>query len=265
MRRTVNSTGRQRIERGDISLSLAGPEEGPRTFDLDLDLAEYDLPADARVYVEASRQTAWMRFDFGTVGAIQPPPARTLTDLGSAQGATFRVKVVEASPSPDASGGSAARILAQADNVPANGPDDDAPTQSMLHIDWDTEPRGEELWRVQIEDGAVVLFINKPLMCGQHWTALTQSPAFRTIALPAILRQILSYSLLVERDSEPSGAQGLWVKFARTTLGAGPPPDVGDEFDAAECTRWIDSAVTAFTRQRGLKAAAEQVFGGSEP
>jgi hypothetical protein len=38
------------------------------------------LPTDAKVFVEAYRQTNWMRFDFGTIGAVQAPGDLLLPD-----------------------------------------------------------------------------------------------------------------------------------------------------------------------------------------
>lgn len=255
MRRTINSTGRQRIERGDINLSLSGPEDGPRKFDLILGLSEYELPADARVFVEASRNTTWARFDFGTVGALTPPTDRTLTDFGSAQGTTFRIKVVEAA-AQDATATS--RILAQADGVPSGDPDADGPAQSMLAIDWNESPMGDELWRVEVGE-TVILRVNRAMLRPQPWTALTESPSFRAIALPAILRQVLTDAVLFGDEEDPTqGPLGAWVKYAESTLGAGtlPAVPVGERRVRDGVEGWVNRAVEAFCARRNTRASA---------
>lgn len=269
MRRTINSTGRQKIERGDITLTLSGPEEGPRSFDLSLDLSAYDLPGDARVFVEASRQTAWMRFDFATVAELLAPEDRTLSEFGSAQLVTFRVKVVEALPNnvEDGPDGQVARILAQADRVPPGNPEDAAPAQSLLAIDWNEEPMGDELWRLEVGETEVILRVNKSLLDPLPWTSLTDSDAFRAVALPAILREVLTRVLLVERDDDPlNGSLAAWIKFGQSTLGAGSlPSNTPDGIDIPARESWINRAVELFAKNRGIRslaARAELIPGG---
>lgn len=262
MRRTINSTGRQKIERGDFRFSLLGPEAGPKSFELTLDLdPEYDLPETARIFVEASRQATWMRFDCGTVGnfVLPPPEQRVLSELGSADGATFRIKVVENNPNAD---GPAARILAQADNVSAGETSSDGPSQSMLAIDWDETEGvrlGDEPWRLQIGENALLL-VNKSMCQTAHWTALTCTDAFRAFAMPAIVRQILQHILNENADDPTSGPLGVWIKFANKTLGVGLPPDTEHDSGAIEREEWINRAVTAFCSRRGLRGAALNVM-----
>src|SRR5258708_5063469 len=93
MIRRFNYTDRLRIRRSDIRIVLR-EKDGQLEFDADLrSLAEYDLPPDSFVFVEAYRQTNWMRFDFGQLGAISPDANRVLSQFDSADGILFRVKV----------------------------------------------------------------------------------------------------------------------------------------------------------------------------
>ena len=107
--RRLNYTGRKRIKREDVSILL---HDNPAMFDADLTrLAEYALPKDAFVFVEARLQTRWMRFKYGTVGAITPDPDRRLTEFDSAEGIRFSVKVTATSDK-------AGKLLAEADRIP---------------------------------------------------------------------------------------------------------------------------------------------------
>ena len=70
MIRRFNYTDRLRIRRSDVRIVLRD-ENGKLEFDADLRaLADYDLPPDSLVFIEAYRQTNWMRFPFGQLGAI---------------------------------------------------------------------------------------------------------------------------------------------------------------------------------------------------
>jgi len=91
--RTLNYTNRRRIRRKDARITIHEEKNGI-IFDAGLNLGDYDLPAEARIFVEAYRQTQYMRFDFGKVGAMRIPVDRFLRDFDSPEGVLFRVKVV---------------------------------------------------------------------------------------------------------------------------------------------------------------------------
>lgn len=264
MRRTINSTGRQRLERGDVRLKLTGPEAGPRAFEFDIQLDEYELPTDARVLVEASRQTNWKRFDFGSVGTPSAEREGVLDEFGSAQGVKFRVKVVAAGGD-----GPAARILAQADNVPAGDPDDQTGGESLLAIDWNDESMGDELYRVEFGESTPILRINKQMLGAPTWHTLTDGDAFRALALPAILRQILTHILLIEGEpDDEDGWRGQWLRLATEAFAAGGRPEAGEDEqpDKSEVMEWIDRAVEGYCRRSGVKqrAGAGKLIGEGE-
>jgi hypothetical protein len=93
MIRRFNYTDRIRIRRKDVRITLC-EDDGKLAFAADLSaLREYDLPPESFLFVEAYRQTNWMRFEFGQVGAISPDNTRELSQFDSADGIRFRVKV----------------------------------------------------------------------------------------------------------------------------------------------------------------------------
>ena len=106
MIRRLNYTGRIRIRRKDIRIKVRD-EGGKLEFDADLArLADYSLPPESLVFVEAYRQTSWMRFPFGRVGAIESPSQRRLDGFELPEGFSFvsksrrRETYISCSPKP---------------------------------------------------------------------------------------------------------------------------------------------------------------------
>lgn len=250
MKKTVNSTGRKLIKKQHVLLGLKGPKEGPREVCISVELKEYKLPGNARIFFEASRQSTWMRFDLGTVAEPRMSEPLKLTELGSAQLTTFRLKIVEA----ECESGPAARILAQADRISP-----DAQADSLLAIEWNKESIGDELYRLEIGD-PTVLRINEQLFDGRHWTTLTETDAFRSLVLPSILRQILTHTLIIEYpNQEPQGHLALWITLAEKIFGAGACPKIPDDDgtrDPEEVDTWINRAVEGFCKTRKMRDRA---------
>ena len=84
--RTLNYTNRKRIKREDAIITIRKEKCG-NAFDAALNLAGYKLPGEARVFVEAYRQTQLTRYDFGQVGALHNPEDRVLRDFDLAPAA----------------------------------------------------------------------------------------------------------------------------------------------------------------------------------
>jgi hypothetical protein len=98
-----------------VTIQVTTGAAGEHAFDASLALGRYRLPASARVFVEAYRQTYWQRFDLGTVGEPRQPEDRRLSAFGSVEGVFLRVKIVEAGePGSD---GRPAQILRHADRI----------------------------------------------------------------------------------------------------------------------------------------------------
>lgn len=244
MIRRLNYTGRRRIRHEDIGIRIPANGDGVPSVDATLSLAGYRLPADARVFIEAYRQTAWQRFDYGTVGELRPPPDRRLSDFGSADGILFRVKVVEAS----AAGGDnrPARILAHAESIRPRVVKEHE-KRSLLAID--SGDFRDEVWRLEFdESGPPVLKVSRHLVV-PDWRSLPATREFVTLALPEIFRSILKQIVLVEQytDLEDTADwRAQWLGFAARLPGVTGRPPLPDEGDAEQ---WIDDTVAAFCRQ----------------
>lgn len=251
--RTLNYTNRKRIRREDARITIREEKNGS-VFDADLRLADYDLPGEARIFVEVYRQTQYMRFDFGQLGATHIPEDRRLTDFDSAEGVLFRVKVVT---SADPHG----LLLAEADQIkPKNSTDEDENRIPLLPVVPD-ENLNDEIWRLEFDDEQTLLKINSRL---DYWRAVARDPVFVSLVYSPVLRSVLWRILLQEkhRDTEDvDDWRSRWLRFAVNLPGMSDPP--GEE-DEARLVDWIDNAVSAFCRRHNIRATYERYWTGAQ-
>ena len=243
MIRHFNQTGRVRILREHVDLSLqAGREGQPRVFDLSLSLSEYNFDPEANIRVEAAVSNVSQRWQFGTVGQFTPPPEyeRRMTEVPST--ARFRIFVVKS----DDSG----LLLGAADGI--------APTQdasSLLPIQEDDI--GDEVWRLDFSSvGEPLLLLNNSV---DNISGIVRSDAkFRSLVMPEVLRAILLRAVVIERqDPDDDQSQwNLWFETARSILPHREAPNLSaDASLTQEATEWIDDVVQVFAQTR-VKAAA---------
>ena len=204
--RTLNYTNRKRIRREDARITIREEKSGS-SFSADLRLTDYELPSDARVFVEAYRQTQYMRFDFGLAGAVRIPADCSLTDFDSPEGVLFRVKVVTAA---DPHG----LLLAEADQIrPRKASDDDENRIPLLPVV--PEDLGDEIWRLEFDDQQTLLKVNSVL---GDWRALARDPVFLALVYPAVVRRVL-WRIVKEEDhyrdtGDNDDWRSRWLQFA---------------------------------------------------
>lgn len=240
----INSTGRKKILREDVQIIVRPDDDGVLTFDATLDLAEYGLPDDGQVFVEAYRQTTFMRFEHGTAALPQAPRhvSRRLTGFATADALQFRVKVTSAGDRPGV-------LLAEADQIKPRD-DDEQPDDRIPLLPPAPCDLGQETWRVGFgESTSPLLLVNSRL---GDWKSVAASPLFRSLVYPAAMRQVLTRIVVVEDMDErddPTSWQCRWLAFT-AGLGVGEPPapdaDDGTKLD------WIDDAVESFARQHQM-------------
>ncbi len=244
MIRKFNYTGRERILREDVRILLK-EEDGQRAFDASIDLDGYELPGGALVDVEAYRSGSptWMRFSFGTVAKVEAPGDLTLTEFDSFDGIKFRVRVTSVEEP-------AGLLLAEADRITLKKPDEEKENRvSLLPVVPDD--LGEQLWRVDFEEEPALL-VNRAV---GDWRAVSLSPGFVALVYPAVLREVLTRTLLFEKHfdvDDPEDPLSKWLRFALLLPGIADPPA---EDEGLEATRdWIERAVGAFARRCGILA-----------
>ncbi len=244
--RKLNFTNRKRIRREDARISILEAGESFRVRAV-LHLADYGLPDDARVYVEAYRRMQYMRFDYGSPAKPKPVSDTLLSEFDSPAGIRFRVKVVS---------GTAARglILAEADGISPRGEDDaDDIIHDLLPIAADATWLGDEFWRVDFDGEQFQLNLNPQF---GDLDRICRSPEFRAFVLPAILRDILVRIVLVDdyRDTDDEfDLRSRWLTFLSTLPGAPALDDLHENGDSDEVYEWINQAIAVFCRHHQLR------------
>lgn len=233
----LNYTGRRRIRRRHARIMIESREGSPPSFKAGLELEEYRLPPDASVVIEAYRQTNWMRFSFGTVGRLAEPDDLRLTEFDSADGVLFRVKVT-------GQGDPHGLILATADRIrprrPEEQDDNRIPLLAVKAQDI------ESLWALDFNHAEPMLLINR---AAGNKDMIVRSPEFRSLVLPAVLREILIRVVVDLGDIDAEDMEGWkakWLDFCRRLPGVGNGSLEDEDFEV-RCD-WVDRVVEAFSR-----------------
>lgn len=235
----INYTGRTRINREHINITVMEEEPRRSEFVANLDLSGYDLPQEAAVFVEAYALSVCQRFDFGRIGNFSPPETLCLSAFDNVDALKFRVKVVQLTQGKK-------HILAEADKITPGRADEDGARTPLLPV----LPRdlGEDVFRLDFTNDPV-LRINSSV---GDWKAVSTSRMFITLAYPSILRQILGCVLIQDRhdDVDDTGDwRSLWLRFTLSLPNVGPIPDVENAGDVLD---WIDTAIDSFARNHGM-------------
>lgn len=251
MIRKFNYTDRVKIKRDDVSINLVMKND-QNWFDADLSKltdTDYELPNESLVFLEAYRQTNWMRFDFGNIENLIPPKNLHLRLFDTPLGIKFRVKVTAS--------GNVHKLLAEANAIPLITPDDEASQESPL---LDVEPKnklGDEIYRVGFpEDGKPVLYMNSEV---GNYKIIGRSPAFLSLALPAILREILFRIIIIQNwndDTDMDDWRSRWIRFA-TSL---PENDELPDTNIDDRLEWIQDTVALFAKKQKLKAQFKEFW-----
>jgi len=239
--RRINHTKRRRIDKQDVSIRLVEPVSAPPAFNARVDLSKHEsLPTDAKIYIEAYRQTTRMRFDFGTVSKPGFEGGRaTLSEFADADAVQFAVKVT------GGSGATAGMLLADRDGIPLTSIGQDTSRESLLPTC--SSDLGQELWRLDFHNSGVTLQINNRI---PDWKGYATSAQFRALAYPSVIRQVLTRILIVDEwdDADDSDDwRSKWLSFAQSIPGV----EILDEEPADAAGRWerIEEIATAFAKQ----------------
>ncbi|MCP4097097.1 MAG: hypothetical protein GY748_12740 [Planctomycetaceae bacterium] len=239
MKRRINSTGRKRIKREDIEISMLEFVPGqPLKAKALLDFNDYDFAQSASVVIEAYHRASGQRFDCGTIGALDIPPLLILDEVDRSGSVLFRVKVVDTEISPG-------MLLASAERIQPRSEDDQSGRKSLFPVYY--RDLGQEVWKVEIiPDSRPVLILNNTIPEVKH--KLNQNPLVQGFLLPAALRIVLE-ELVKDADGDGDESESWkeeWKQFCKTELGiADEPPDIrGTDDDRSD---WIDRSVKSFT------------------
>lgn len=242
MIRRLNYTKRKSINHQDVAIALNVQDSGSITFDTDLHLSKYELPPGATVFVEAYRQTSWMRFNYGTIGAISSPTERTLTAFDSPEGILFRVRVT----STDSPKGI---LLAEADQIGFRSAKGETENRMPL-LPVKPEDIGNQVYRIDFASVRPILLINAAVA---DWKAVARSREFFALVYPTVLREILVRIIKIEKyfeTEDESDWRSKWLTYALSLHGS---PDLpGEDTDVDAIDDWVDQAVEAFCKDNTI-------------
>lgn len=264
--RRFNYTGRRKISRELVRVSLQARPEGDFLFtaavDLDDLLNDKTVPQGSPVVIEAYGGTKFERFAFGTLGAIESDGPRKLELFTPDERVMFRLKVVD-------SRGDSGVILAMADKIqPAST--EPLNQGSLLYVC--VRPLDGVVFKVEIEDGdfpTLVLNSNLDGACAEGIKAYSKGPIFRSLVFPDVVRQILTRYLVIDRisgdvangdgedgdrEEEDQPAQK-WIRFAKSHNPDSVPSVTGGD-DCSPIIDWIDRTVGLI----GQRNATDKLF-----
>jgi len=207
-----------------------------------LHLGNYDLPENAKVFVEAYRQTTRVRHEFGKIGEIAPPEKTDISELETPEAINFRVLVVDTD----------GKILARADRIRADN-ESPATKDSLLPIR-SAELENEVYYLYMGEDGddEPILHINSKF---ESWSILATSSQFYTLVFPSLVKEILTCILIVENHQDTgdmSDWKSQWLLLAQQMCGEMPPQGSDDDSYSKDAQVWIDKAVRGFCKNHDI-------------
>ncbi len=244
MKRTFNFTGRRKIGRKDVAITIR-QERAVWVFDADLRLADYHFPHNAEVWLEAHRQNLWMQWTWGTVSALRVPADRRLTEFDVPDGVLFRVRVVQPP------GQEHHKLVGEADGIPFVKAGEATDRRRHL-LEPVPDALDQQLWKLDFASDPPRLLVNKDAT--PTWKEMACSPQFVALVYPEVLRQVLSRALFHEEwteDDEEGGWPADWVRFAKNLGGLSNVPPLNMRMDREN---WIEEAVDAFCRRLEIRS-----------
>lgn len=232
MQRTINHTGRRKIEVKELQINMVEQEGGVPAFDVDFSLNRKKLPDNASIYIEAYQRNTLQRFSFGTVAEIQKPEKRELDQLDLTSPTLFRIRIVDETEH-------LGRLIASAERLKPEGENDDDQRTSLLVVR--SRPLGQQTWKVDFDtSGKPELCINNriPDAIGQ----IKNNPQFQSLILPGAFRQVLMFFLWNNDDEDEGGVAEKWMTFAEHIAYERPQGN-----DPLELTGWVDDVVERFS------------------
>jgi hypothetical protein len=240
----INSLGRKRIPQACVVIEVFDGD--PRTFDAEIDLSNYNLPAEAFVVIEATSAglSTVQRFECGQIGKLVLPRNSRLDQL-TGQNVFFSLKVIDRSEK-------VGRLLGVAENIRPEKSGDQTVSGRKGILPVERRPLGQQLWKLHFCEHDVFLFVNEDI---PHLSESVRSdPVFYSLIYPGIVRQILIRAISESGDPEAQDDtwRTLWLSFARKIHPAHSNPPLKED-DPDEVDEWIEEVVDSFCDLHQLK------------
>lgn len=243
MKRRFNYTGREKLNRDAVKISINKTNGKPKSITAKLNLNEIKYPGDTKIYLDAYHRTDRKRFDFGKLSQPVIPHDLTIDELAYTDNLMFRLMLIDES-------GEQGKIIAHADRIRA---DEEAEKKPILPVKFDD--LGQQIWRLEFtgEEGGPILCLNNKIPALEN--LVKTDSIFFMYVFPAAIREILIHMIFidtVENPDEPAlNWHSDWLKFSKMILPNEPFPDLDpDKFDKDEIVKWIDQVIEEFCNSR---------------
>ncbi len=243
MKRRFNYTGREKLTKDAIKISINKTNGKPKSITAKLNLNEIKYPGDTKIYLDAYHKTDRKRFDFGNISHIAIPEDLTIDELAYTDNLMFRLMLIDESSENG-------KIIAHADRIRA---DEEANKKPILPVRFDD--LGQQIWKLEFtgEEDGPILFINNKIPALEN--LVKTDPLFFMYVFPAAIREILTHMIFidtVENPEEPAITWHYdWLQFSKMILPHESVPDLDPEkIDEAEVLKWIDQVVEEFCNSR---------------
>lgn len=236
--RHLNYTGRQRITREHVRVTVIDDDGPAARIDASLDLSSYGFPGTAEVILEAQAGWTVQRFVLGTVAHWAVPTDARLSEFDSLAGLLFRLKVIGTG---DPARG---RILGEADKLRPTGMVQEPSQRSFIVVR--PVDLGQLPWRVAFDESQPLLLVNRRI---EDFHGFLRRREYAALILPEVLRTVLREALESGNDQDdPRSWQAQAIRFGERAADTdAPDPNDDDAMD-----QWVESAVDAFCRRHRL-------------
>ncbi|MHC8597724.1 hypothetical protein ACYVVU_05460 [Arenicellales bacterium IMCC55707] len=239
MQRTFNYTGRSRIAKEEVLITIDDRGDLPPVFDAEFKF-QRNFPDRCRLYVEAYHRETLQRFDFGTIANPVAPQNRVLDSVDLTGTTLFRVRVVDES-------GDIGRLIGAADSLRPEG-DDDQNRESLMVLK--SRDLGSVPWQVELDAGGSkpALLVNNRIPDAIN--RAKNDPTFYALVMPAVLRQVLTDMALnedAEEDLDADGTRQQWIQMAE-----GLNSTIPKSGDREEKLSWVEGVVQAFCQSNEI-------------
>ena len=245
MIRKFNYTNRGKISSNSITITL-NTDRKEKNFDAQFTLQDYNFPEHAKIYLEAYYKTNYMRFAFGTVSKIIPPPSTVLTDFINTDLIYFRLKIVDET---NING----RILALAAGLePKDVEKEQKNRMSILKVNYDAD-LGQRLYHLELDEieDLPILEINKKL---ENGSILVTSDIFISTIYPSVIREIATEIINDDTNYQEDDEcwQGYWVKYFKHILGTSSVHPINTDDDEFK-KEWLEEIVNSFCNKYKIR------------
>lgn len=245
MKRRFNYTNRLKIKQEYINLKLLSKDKIYHSFDLELNLQDFNFPSNAKIYIDAYHSTERKRYDFGTVNKFTKPEDLSLSNLAYTDNLQFRLLVVD---DTEING----LILAHADRIKPK----QETRKSILPVSF--EDIGQQVWMIKYDgfEGSPILILNNKIPNIQN--IAKSNPQFFLFVYPIVIREIVNHIIFIDNIDDINDIEiewhGDWIKFLKLINPNIEIPKTlnvnAQDFDIEEYTFWLNKIVDEFCMLR---------------